>query len=95
MHGLEPKYESVLGDKNDDGRMREVPVAVVEQRVSNLAQGSLCLVLLTKPFLHVLNLVPQGIRSDPLGVSSVLTPSHDRRACGFVVRRSPLRAFRT
>ncbi|KAH9030007.1 hypothetical protein EDB84DRAFT_1495500, partial [Lactarius hengduanensis] len=26
---------------------REVPVAVVEQRVSNLAQGSLCLVLLT------------------------------------------------
>ena len=39
---------------------REVPVAVVEQRVSNLAQGSLCLVLLTGPFLHVLNLIPQG-----------------------------------
>lgn len=75
--------------------MREVPVAVVEQRVSNLAQGSLCLVLLTKPFLHVLNLVPQGIRSVSLGVSSVLTPSHDRRACGFVVRRSLLRAFCT
>lgn len=39
---------------------REVPVAVVEQRVSNLAQGALCLVLLTGPFLHVLNLIPQG-----------------------------------
>ncbi len=39
---------------------REVPVAVVEQRVSNLAQGALCLVLLTGPFLHVLNLIPRG-----------------------------------
>jgi hypothetical protein len=38
---------------------REVPVTVVEQRVSNLAQASLCLVLLT-PFLHILNLVPLG-----------------------------------
>ena len=38
----------------------EVPVGVVEQRVSNLAQGSLCLVLLTGPFLHVLNLIPRG-----------------------------------
>ncbi|KAF8158230.1 HCO3 transporter family-domain-containing protein [Crassisporium funariophilum] len=39
----------------------EVPVAVVEQRVSNLAQGALCLVLLTGPFLHVLNLIPRGV----------------------------------
>ncbi|KAG6887776.1 hypothetical protein C0992_010785 [Termitomyces sp. T32_za158] len=39
----------------------EVPVSVVEQRVSNLAQGSLCLVLLTGPFLHVLNLIPRGV----------------------------------
>jgi len=39
----------------------EVPVAVVEQRVSNLAQGSLCLVLLTGPFLHVLHLIPRGV----------------------------------
>jgi len=38
----------------------EVPIAVVEQRVSNLAQGSLCLVLLSGPFLHVLNLIPKG-----------------------------------
>lgn len=39
----------------------EVAVAVVEQRVSNLAQGSLCLVLLTGPFLHVLSLIPRGV----------------------------------
>ena len=39
----------------------EVPVAVVEQRVSNFAQGSLCLVLLTPPFLHVLHLIPRGV----------------------------------
>jgi boron transporter len=39
----------------------EVPVGIVEQRVSNLAQGALCLVLLTGPFLHVLNLIPRGV----------------------------------
>lgn len=39
---------------------QEYPVAVVEQRVSNLAQGALCLVLLTGPFLHLLNLIPRG-----------------------------------
>jgi hypothetical protein len=38
----------------------EAAEGVVEQRVSNLAQGSLCLVLLTGPFLHVLNLIPRG-----------------------------------
>jgi hypothetical protein len=57
VHGLVPK-DDVLHD--NDGRFREAPIAVVEQRVSNLAQGSLCLVLLTGPFLHVPNLVPQG-----------------------------------
>ncbi|KAF7357660.1 hypothetical protein MSAN_01362600 [Mycena sanguinolenta] len=39
----------------------ERPVAVVEQRVSNLAQGALCLVLLTGPLLHVLHLIPRGV----------------------------------
>lgn len=39
----------------------EVPIAVVEQRVSNLSQGSMCLVLLTGPFLHVLHLIPRGV----------------------------------
>lgn len=47
----------------DAGRTSEVPIAVVEQRVSNLAQGSLCLVLLTGPLLHVLSLIPRGASS--------------------------------
>jgi boron transporter len=47
---------------NDDPLVyQEQPISVVEQRVSNLAQGSLCLVLLTGPFLHVLNLIPRGM----------------------------------
>ena len=48
-------------DGMGDARRHEVPVAVVEQRVSNLAQGALCLVLLTGPFLHVLSLIPRGV----------------------------------
>ena len=48
-------------DGEGDMRRHEVPVAVVEQRVSNLAQGALCLILLTGPFLHVLNLIPRGV----------------------------------
>lgn len=63
VHELVRKDEGVFRNGDGDGDVREVPVAVVEQRVSNLAQGSLCLVLLTRPFLHVLNLVPQGARS--------------------------------
>lgn len=61
VHELVRKDEGPLGNGDSEGDLREVPVAVVEQRVSNLAQGSLCLVLLTRPFLHVLNLVPQGV----------------------------------
>ncbi|THH21570.1 hypothetical protein EW146_g43 [Bondarzewia mesenterica] len=49
------------GDTNMPEPWREVPVAVVEQRVSNLAQGALCLVLLSGPFLHVLHLIPRGV----------------------------------
>ncbi|KAJ3757308.1 HCO3 transporter family-domain-containing protein [Lentinula raphanica] len=44
-----------------DSEYREKPICVVEQRVSNLAQGSLCLMLLSGPFLHVLNLIPRGV----------------------------------
>jgi len=48
----------------------EIPIAVVEQRVSNLAQGSLCLVLLSGPFLHhVLALIPRGVLAGLLYVS--------------------------
>ncbi|KAG8947394.1 hypothetical protein FRC03_001049 [Tulasnella sp. 419] len=53
----------------------EVPVAVVEQRVSNLVQGSLCLVLLTGPFQHVLGLIPRGVLAGlffAMGVEGVL-----------------------
>jgi hypothetical protein len=46
---------------DDEYPSREVPVFVVEQRVSNMAQGALCLVLLTGPFLHVLSLIPRGV----------------------------------
>ncbi|KAJ7164701.1 HCO3 transporter family-domain-containing protein [Mycena crocata] len=47
--------------ENDQTRdFTERPISVVEQRVSNLAQGALCLVLLTSPFLHVLGLIPRG-----------------------------------
>ena len=65
VHGFPPKAteDEELRDRghgSTNEQLREVPIAVVEQRVSNLAQGSLCLVLLTGPFLHVLNLVPQG-----------------------------------
>ncbi|KAE8541266.1 hypothetical protein D1P53_002623 [Cryptococcus gattii VGV] len=49
-----------IGERKMDKR-REIPVAVVEQRVSNLAQGCLCLILMTKPFEHVLGLIPKGI----------------------------------
>jgi hypothetical protein len=57
--------------------LKEVPVAVVEQRVSNLAQGALCLVLLTKPFLHVLGLIPRGVLAGLLyaGRPSSLLPN--------------------
>ena len=48
-------------DGEGEARQHETPIAVVEQRVSNLAQGSLCLVLLTGPFLHLLNLIPRGV----------------------------------
>ncbi|WVQ86061.1 hypothetical protein IAT38_008229 [Cryptococcus sp. DSM 104549] len=47
--------------RDADDERREVPVAVVEQRVSNLAQGCLCLILMTKPFEHVLGLIPKGV----------------------------------
>ena len=40
------------------------PIAVVEQRVSNLAQGALCLVLLSGPFMHLLSLIPRGMFSE-------------------------------
>lgn len=43
------------------GQQLEVPVGVVEQRVSNLAQGAACLVMMSSPFLKLLGWVPKGV----------------------------------
>jgi len=63
------------GPRNDRRRgpshLNKVPVGVVEQRVSNLAQGSLCLVLLTGPLLHVLNLISRGVLAGLLYVDHI------------------------
>jgi hypothetical protein len=54
--------DSELKPGQDTGTLvEEHPVSVVEQRVSNLAQGALCIVLMTRPFQHVLGLVPRGV----------------------------------
>ena len=61
---FEPELEPDPTQSRDgdvDVRRNEIPIAVVEQRASNLAQGALCLVLLTRPFLHVLHLIPRGV----------------------------------
>lgn len=47
--------------KYNDRNSREVPIAVVEQRVSNLAQGTLCLVLFSGPFVHLPHHIPRGV----------------------------------
>lgn len=46
---------------DEQGRTQRVNDHVVEQRVSNLAQGLLFLVTMTGPLLIVLNLIPQGV----------------------------------
>ncbi|WVO17305.1 hypothetical protein L204_104997 [Cryptococcus depauperatus] len=56
-----PRKSSTNRQDVEADKRREVPVAVVEQRVSNLVQGCLCLVLMTKPFEHVLGLIPKGV----------------------------------
>lgn len=49
--------------EDDDGATLPVerPIAVVEQRVSNLVQGTACLVMMTGPFLKLLHWVPKGV----------------------------------
>lgn len=46
---------------DDNGKVTRVTDHVVEQRVSNLAQGLLFLVTMTGPLLIVLHLIPQGV----------------------------------
>jgi len=90
VHEFVSGDEGVLSGGEKDEHLHGVPIAVVEQRVSNLAQGSLCLVLLTKPFLHVLHLVPQGAQSASPSLVSLLTNRRHRRASGLVVRAAIL-----
>ncbi|KAH0835696.1 HCO3 transporter family-domain-containing protein [Lanmaoa asiatica] len=60
-----PVFDSRVEEKRSkhDAKdsLQEVPIAVVEQRVSNLVQGALCLALLSGPFLHLLRLIPRGV----------------------------------
>ena len=54
--------DSEDGNGNGNNTKYEVRAThVVEQRVSNLAQGLLTLGTMTGPLLHVLNLIPQGV----------------------------------
>lgn len=48
-------------EENNKGKVTRVTDHVVEQRVSNLAQGLLFLVTMTGPLLFVLHLIPQGV----------------------------------
>lgn len=48
-------------DEANKGKVIRVTDRVVEQRVSNLAQGLLFLVTMTGPLLVVLHLIPQGV----------------------------------
>lgn len=57
-----PDPHSHLTDLEDSVSYVEQPISVVEQRVSNLAQGSLCLVVMAGPLLHhVVGLIPRGV----------------------------------
>ncbi|KAG8770187.1 hypothetical protein FRC16_006429, partial [Serendipita sp. 398] len=70
VHGIPHKHEDeesnvpeekTAGNAHIEGLPKEEPIAVVEQRVSNLAQGALSIVLLTGPFLHLLSFIPRGV----------------------------------
>lgn len=61
-HTVIDDQKSPLSHEITQDAQIETPIVVIEQRVSNLAQGALCLVLLTGPFLHVLHLIPRGMR---------------------------------
>lgn len=67
VHGIRIKTDEEQVDEKNAGEAHirglnaEEPIAVVEQRVSNLVQGALSLVLLTSPFLRVLAQIPRGV----------------------------------
>ncbi|CAE6382207.1 unnamed protein product [Rhizoctonia solani] len=110
--GPAPSYEPACPETDDtqnqtseggETLIEEHPVGVVEQRVSNLAQGALCLVLMTGPFQHVLGLVPRGVLAglfwfmgtDALRTSGVTEKLlYLIRDPVLVPRREPLRQVR-
>ncbi|KAG8713436.1 hypothetical protein FRC11_012170 [Ceratobasidium sp. 423] len=110
--GAAQNYEPALPETEDtlnrmseggDSLIEEHPVAVVEQRVSNLAQGALCIVLMTGPFQHVLGLVPRGVLAglfwfmgtDALRTSGVTEKIlYLIRDPALIPRREPLRQVR-
>lgn len=69
---LGSNHDLALQNERGPSHLNEVPIGVVEQRVSNLAQGSLCLVLLTGPLLHVLNLISRGVLAGLLYVDHLI-----------------------
>ena len=75
----------------------EHAIGVVEQRISNLAQGSLCLVLMTGPFLHVLNVISRGERelraASDLIYDDLIFRFNFRSACRAVVSVSMHRLY--
>ncbi|KAI0262448.1 HCO3 transporter family-domain-containing protein [Gloeopeniophorella convolvens] len=101
VHGRPPKRDEE--GQRDEAAGREVPLAVVEQRVSNLAQGALCLVLLSGPFLHVLSLVPRGVLAGLfwyMGLDALASNGITQKLLFFLTdrtltpARTPLRAVR-
>ncbi|KAF8695190.1 HCO3- transporter family, partial [Rhizoctonia solani] len=112
-HGREEDFE-LHGTQNHESQnhqdsaetstlVEEHPIAVVEQRVSNLAQGALCLVLMSGPLQNVLGLVPRGVLaglfwymgSDHLRVSAVTEKLlYLIRDPAMVSRSEPLRKVR-
>ncbi|KAG9088126.1 hypothetical protein FS749_002403, partial [Ceratobasidium sp. UAMH 11750] len=102
LEGIE-NYEPRSESKDTYTLIEEHPVSVVEQRVSNLAQGALCVVLMSGPLQRVLGLVPRGVLAglfwfmgtDALRTSSVTEKLlYLIRDPALVPRREPLRRVR-
>ncbi|KAG8739676.1 hypothetical protein FRC10_005272 [Ceratobasidium sp. 414] len=102
LDGVE-SYKPCHESKDAHALIEEHPVSVVEQRVSNLAQGALCVVLMTGPFQHVLGLVPRGVLAglfwfmgtDALRTSGVTEKLlYLIRDPALVPRREPLKRVR-
>jgi len=64
-------------DPNEKHKQEIYIERVVEQRVTNLAQGLLILVTMSPPLLHVLGLIPQGVLAGLFFVMGVCPLSPD------------------